>query len=919
MLYFASLVGSFVILSNNMRTVTVFLFVFFILTFTFATQEIVAPRVRVLYDNPEMAEYAQQVAFEAERALDVLVPLFKFQPRTITFILQENSDFYNARELSLPHLKVLVRPLFPTEAHLGLRAQSDLYHLIIHELTHGVQTTYTLSKPNEEIVKAKESGFLSPGGVASLPPAWFLEGIAVWVESTFTEGGRNGDALTTGILETLALDDKLPTLTEVGLATYSSWPGGDARYLLGGSFVEYLANTHGFEAILATLQNYNRGGLIGGFLKDFSTAWEQAKGSSLNDEWLAWQEALKTKAQTRAEDSYEGKIIKGSGNWRTRSPVVSPEGTRLAWVAWPHIVFANIYQDEEGNVNLRESKRVISERVPNKLNWLNEDTLVYTRFIPSVGGDFSELFSVDVNTGKEEQLTPSGTRVRLPTVTPNGCVLLVNDIAFNSSLLKWCQGTLTTLWQAPKEVHILSSAVNQRGQIALSLWQRGFTDIALLNTVTGELNYLSQDAAQDLEPTWTSDNAIVFRSDRHIDQGEQGAFDLYKLDINTNTLTRLTRSFGGTFQPNVSTWGIWHSTMTSKGSTIALLEDTLSEEVSLERSNLPAIIEKQQFPVRPYNPLPSLVPYAVVPSHLDFDMDELNLSSIDFTVGATLLAEDITERHRYNVNAGYSNFHRGHLNGGFGYARYAYTFQPSVLGAFRGPRLSLQLGLWPHNVHRRTYIDRNGNVFKETALGAKGTFEFFVPLDRWVGYSRLSAGLLHLESLDEFRFDGRASFLISQQRRDRWGHGTRGLRFITHGIWSAAPDRPSYGAWGIVSYYQSLAPIKLPGTLELYAQGGYRPSQPIPITIDSEYNGLASLGYRYTQPIKWRYGDGLYALERINFTPRLRSWVDDDFNVGADLSIGLDTVINYMGAVSFSGTFGYAEDFWYRFGVGLSF
>ena len=892
-----------------MRTVTIFLLVLSTLTFTLATREVVAPRVRVLYEKAEKAEYAQQIAFEAEKALDVLIPLFNFEPRTITLILQEGNDFYNARALSLPHLKILVRPLFPTEAQLGLRAQSDLYHLLIHELTHAVQTTYTLSRPSERTVKAEESGFLNPGGVASLPPAWFLEGIAVWVESNFTQGGRNGDALTIGTLDTLALDDKLPTLTEVSLATYGAWPGGDARYLLGGAFVEHLINTYGFEAILATLQAYNSGGLIGGFLKDFSTAWQDVQGSSLNEEWLAWQEILKVNAQNRKQNTHEEKIIKGSGVLYTRSPAISPEGKRLAWVSWPNIVVAQI--DEEGNLNLEESQRVISQRVPNKLDWLDEDTLVYTRFISSVGGISSELFSVEINTGKEKQLTSNGTSVRLATTTPEGCVLLIQDVVpEGSSLLRWCQGELTNLWQAPKGVHILGSALSKQGQIALSLWQRGFTDIALLKA-NNELHYLSRDPAQNLDPTWISEGTLVFRSDRHIDDGEQGAFDLYQLNLDTNTFTRLTRSLGGALQPEASNKGIWYTAMTSSGTSIAFLEESLSEEVSLELTDPLPEVAISQFPTRSYSPLPSLVPYAVVPSHLFFEIDEPNLSSIDFSLGATLLAEDITERHRYSVNAGYSNFYNGHLSGAFGYANYIYTFHPSVLGAFRGPRFSVQLGLWPHNAHRRSY--------KETALGAKGNLEFYMPLDRWVGYGRLSVGLLHLESLDEFRFDGRASILLSQQRRDNWGYTTKGLRFIAHGIWSAAPVRPSYGAWGVASYYQSLTPIKLPGTLELYAQGGYKPSQPIPIPINNDFNGLASLGYRYIQPIEWRYGDGLYALERVTFTPRLRSWFDKDIHVGADLSVGIDTIANYFGALSFSGTFGYAEGFWYRLGVGLSF
>ena len=911
--------------SDNMHIAIAF-FALLASIFAFATEEVVTPRVRVLYEHDEMAEYAQLVAAEAEEALDVLVPLFKFQPRTITIIIDEDSDIYNGRALSLPHLKVQIRPLFPIEAKLGLRAQSNIYHLLIHELTHAVQTTYTLSEPSQELVKAPESGFLNPGGVASLAPAWFLEGIAVWAESNFTEGGRNGDALTIGTLDTLALADGIPSLTEVGLANYSSWPAGDARYLLGGAFTEHLINSYGFETILATLQNYNKGGIIR--FKDFSTAWEKSHGSSLEEQWQAWQGELKARAETRNQDAFEGEVITNTG-WYTGSPAISPNGKKLAWVSWPHIVVAEI--DKEGN--LGEVKRIIDERVPSKLDWLDEDRLVYTKIISSVEGAFSELFSVKVSTGSEEQLTPTGTRVFSPTVTSEGCVLLISDdILEGSNLLKWCDGNLTSVWQAPKGIHILNTAVSKRGRIALSLWQNGFTDIALLNLAKNELRYINQDYFQDLEPAWLSENTLVFRSDRHTDNDEPTAFDLYQLALNTNTLTRLTRSLGGAFQPEASNVGIWYSSMTGKGTNIALLKDTLSEEISIEFTNFPSIAPKEEFPVQSYNPFPSLTPYAVVPSHLSFEADEVKFSSIDFSVGATLLAEDLTETHRYNVNAGYGNFYEGHLNGVFAYATYAYTPDPSVLGAFKGSRFSVQLGLWPHNDHRRSYTDiieiiQNNDVqtalkalnIEETALGAKGSFEFYIPLDRWVGYGRLSAGLVHLESINEFRFDGRAGFLISQQRSDTWGYATRGLRLTANGIWSARFLQPSYGAWGTASYYQSLGFLDLPGVLELYTQGGYNPTQPIPISINSDFNGLASLGYRYSQPVEWRYGDGLYALERLTFTPRLRSWVDQDVNVGGDLTLGLDTMINYMGAVTFSGTFGYAEGFWYRLGVGLSF
>jgi hypothetical protein len=107
------------------------------------------------------------------------------------------------------------------------------------------------------------------------------------------------------------------------------------------------------------------------------------------------------------------------------------------------------------------------------------------------------------------------------------------------------------------------------------------------------------------------------------------------------------------------------------------------------------------------------------------------------------------------------------------------------------------------------------------------------------------------------------------------------------------------------------------GTAELALRAGYRQAPPIPVALD-KWAALATLGYRYSLPIRYRYGDGLLALESLTFEPRLRGWFDGSLGIAGDLTLNADTVINYSAPISFGVTLGYARGLWYRFGLRLT-
>lgn len=933
-----------------------------------ATREVSTANVRVLFNTPEHADYAQQVANEAERALVILAELFQTDPPVVTLRIEADTDIYNAFAPPLPRPNVALRALFPTESDIGFGARSDVYLLLVHELTHSVQLTYTERPDGSEGTRL---GLLWERS-ARVPPSWFLEGIATWVESEFTAGGRNDDARTRGLLLRAALDGTFPDLTAVSLITYAPFPGGDTRYLFGAGFVDHLVAEHGFETILELLRTYNAIGL----LRTFSDAWARVAGTSLEDEWQTWQATLKTEAEGWQQAGRTVPDTLTSSGWYTRAPVISPDGTRLAWVNWPPgIAVADVVtnvateqdagiQDETADaddaeagdapVNLENRRVVFAGVLPNSLTWLDENTLAYSRVSSSRAGNFSDLFAVNISTGEERQLT-FDERARLPKATPEGCLLYVrNAVPDGSQLRRWCDGDITTLWQAENGEQLLNLAVSQTGQVAASLWRRGFVDLALWQAE--QWQYLNQDRYQDIEPTWQDDNRLLFASDR------SGHFDVYQLDVSTRQLTRLTRTLGGAFQPSASASFLWYVALAGDGYNIAAeplhqsegvtssaaerdmstgtflvsnlvsnvvttnlnvdTPDELAEDGTLEHTfsdtfaddipplmfePLPEVPADATYPEEHYQPWSSLLPYGWLPTSFAF-----TINPFDIATSAVILGQDDSAQHSYSLNVGVNTTLAGDLDGAFVNVRYALGAN-TILTAFAAQNpvtLGLRVGVWPHFPHLGT--------FQETATGALFDASTTVPLRlggrAFAGQVATRAGILRLLSYGGWQFDGRIIGVLSNQRADLWGYGVRGWQFGAVGVWSATETGRSLGAWANVRYYRGLP---VPGRLELTARAGYRAPEPIAVDFATDVSLAASVGYRYSVAVPWRYGDGLYSLERLSVEPRVRTWLDDAPGFGADITVNADALINYAAPVSFGVSVGYAEGWWYRFGLRL--
>lgn len=856
-----------------------------LISFAFAQLELESKRIKVIFPNETLEPFAQEIARDAERALDVLEPIFGLPEIKIVLKLEDLSDAYNAFAIQLPRPNVRLRALFPLEGGLGFGASSDLYLLIIHELTHITQLGFTQTVDGG----AGLSLGLVGENVASLPPPWFIEGIATYIESIATEGGRLNDATSKGILQARAAADLWPELTDLNLTTYSDWPGGAARYLYGAGFIDYLVRSYSFEAILNTLREYNSG-LIP---KSFSQAWQAANDSLLADEWQTWQKELLSQIEARA---YNEDVLLSESGFYTGSATLSPNGKQLAWVSRGSSINLASFQDNE----LRGEASLIKDVAARSLSWLNDNTIIYSRTFRQPDVSYSELFSLNITTKEETKLT-SGARASFPNVTPEGCILYVKDSVINgSSLIEWCDATERLVFQTDASTHIVGLSVSKEGQIALSVWRAGFVDIALLQN--NALNFLMTDRYQDIDPTWQGEDKLLFSSYR------TGVFNLYQLELSSQNLTQLSDVLAGAYEPLSVGDTILYQSLGSEGFDLAYLEDALAISAPLETAALSvADVKTAPLEVQQYNPLPSLLqPYGWYPSGFS-----AGLSPLGAGASVSLVAQDDSGEHSYAAIAGYDTRLIGHLYGATANLSYGYRDNVDPARIQNYPfGVQVQTGVWQHYPHLQ------GST--ESAFGVRSQLRFTQPFDKWSLYSVSRLGLIHLNSKDAWHLEGLAGLTFSQRRSDDWGYVRSGSRVSLTGIWTPTPTGVSAGAWANASYYAPLSQFGLdaPGTTEFALRAGYRQAPPIPLGLNN-YAAVATLGYRYSLPVNLRYDDGFLALERVTLEPRLRSWFDGSAGVGADLTLSLDTVALYNGPVAIGLSVGYGQDFWYK--VGLSF
>lgn len=578
-------------------------------------QQVVTPHFSVIHP-PRLEGYARRVAAAAEAVRGAVVGVVGNQPPRTYILVGDETDQFNGFATVFPYPVIRIWATFPQPGLIGVQWQDVLEVLLVHEYTHIAHLTTHADDPLSQIL-----GRYPGSNTARIPPAWFIEGYAVYLESTLTSGGRVADSTTRTLRAQIAREGEWPTLSDAGIGPLERYPGGNTRYSFGGGFVAYLVDKYGEEGVREVIRTYNHTGF------DFSEAWQIALGKRLEPLWEEWKRQELARARAEAEALRRTGLPQAERLSAGSSPAWRSDGL-LAW--WQGSSVRVGWADRRQDATPFPASVRLPGR-PDRLSWDRSGSLVYSRIVQQGGTSYGELFRLEPG-GQETRLT-HGARAS-DAVAEGDCILYVRRTFERSVLRRWCAGQDREVYTPPQGWQLFQPAPGPNGSIALSVWRPGgFLDIALLRE--GRLEFVTSDFFQDWWPAWTPEGQLLFASDR------RGSSQLYQAQ--GERLYQLTAEPGGVFNLSPSPQGIVFASYGGKGLEIKRLEKLPEglEVGALQPASpeAPAPGRGDSYPVEPYSP--NLLPLYWLP-----------VGPGAYGLGATLYGSDVASLHNYRIGLG---------------------------------------------------------------------------------------------------------------------------------------------------------------------------------------------------------------------------------------------------------------------------
>ncbi len=487
-------------------------------------------------------ENAQRMAIIAEKVHAELSPRFDWKPWGRTeVVVTDLADASNGLATVVPYniMVLLVSP--PLGGSALSYYENWLEDLFRHEYTHILHLDRHggIAKPFRYVF----GKIISPNG---LSPGWTTEGMAVQQES-LTGKGRSNSSFSEMMLRTDIYNDQFLKLDQMN-GNQFEWPGGNARYIYGGMFWSYLADTYGQDKVFEYAKRYGDSLWLFAINHKARKTFNDKNFYQLHREWQAslTQKYEKLEQQMTAKGLTPFKQLKQIEGL-LEHPTLSPDGQ---WIAYTYRDYYNEPEIRKMRVDGSEDQLLVKKVTANQMSFSPDGKkIVYSRLARHKRFHYYyDLFELDLETKKSSQLT-QGERAFHPDYSPDGKkIIFVANRKDSSQLFLWDveakeMKALSDLGPAEQFSNPRFSPDGQK--IAVSRWKAGQRDIYLYDLKGQVMEQVTQDDAVDLHPSFSSPDHLIFSSDR------SGITNIYQYEISTKKTRQLTNVLTGVFEPQV--------------------------------------------------------------------------------------------------------------------------------------------------------------------------------------------------------------------------------------------------------------------------------------------------------------------------------------------------------------------------------
>lgn len=608
------------------------------------------------YDGLEAL--ARRTAQLAEESHIVLSPILDWTPGSRTHVLvTDKLDTANgfARVMGRNFITIFG---MPPQADSVLGYYDDwLRVLVYHEYVHILHLDTNPGLP--QIINRVIGKQYHPNSVL---PRWYIEGIAVYLETYRTGSGRVSSPLFQMWLRTAALEDSLFTLGQ-STGVPMEWPSGSGAYLYGAFFIDYIVRQHGENYIRDFNHRYGR--RLIPFAMSYLT--REITGDDLETLWEgfiaeAQAEARARQIAIRAQGETTLELLTDGGG-RSRYPAIRPGNDSVTFHRADQLRHPAYTEIRAPGTPMRALVEADGAAGPSA--WSPDgEHLYFTRAnVYRSVYNFQDLFRFTPETGELIQLT-RGERAREPALSPDGkrlayvrnragsMELVLLDLEDEAGQPQVVLGREN--WAPEEDGHwqqIATPVFTPDGQgLVFGWWRldRRKRDLFYVDLDTFEFEALTDTASHEMEPHFGPDGLLYFTAD------VEGIFNIHAMDIETRQVWQVSNVLNGVFAPQVTEDGRWIyvHTYTYKGFEIARFRHPLhlSHPDRRPRESVHPRIEWPQPSLdsipesTPYRPLPWLLPMTFLP--------DLGVVSGGTGISATITGYDPADHHTYSLSGG---------------------------------------------------------------------------------------------------------------------------------------------------------------------------------------------------------------------------------------------------------------------------
>ncbi len=596
----------------------------------------------IIYFHQGEEEHAQYLANLAEKVHEKLTSYFQWKPEGKTkVILFDGFDFSNGYSTPIPYNLIGIY-LIPPPGYSEIGCWDEwLNFVFIHEYVHTIQLD-ACGKIGKILrkISGRIPTFLHFPNIYL--PIWAIEGLAVMGETLWTEGGRGRASDFDMILRGEVKEGSFPRIDRA--STYpDSWPGGMSPYIYGGKFMIYLREKYGDEKLKKLFSSLSKN------LIPYTSDWifEKIYKKPFKNLWKEWLENYKNETNMLKDREQINPVeVIGEVGFELASPVLFKERDRIFFISINPHEFPKIK-----SVNLKSKKieDVVECFYGNKISISKDGKFLFFDQLDYYQSFFlySDLYFYDLENKNLKRIT-KGMRLREPEYDAStGKIIAIKYELKKTELVEiGIDGKDLKRLFFEDGVILSSPSISPDGKlIALSANKNGNWDILLLGRNGEIVKWITDDKFRDITPSFSKDGKfLVFSSDR------DGFFNLYLYDLNEDKIYQLTSLITGAFYPSFSEDGkeIFFLEYFINGYRISKISpERLSpfEILKVESKILNLQSFEKKYPVKTYNPLPSLKPAYWIPTWRDGGEETQH--------GISITGMDPLERNIYNIDIYY--------------------------------------------------------------------------------------------------------------------------------------------------------------------------------------------------------------------------------------------------------------------------